>query len=195
MHRDRAVGAGDADVHVQPEGVVAPDDVAEQLVVAAVVRRVDDPLVLPAAPRVRRRSRRARSATRARRECSCARRSAIAARCLGEALAAARPHLDLGRDQLTDDVRREVGLDRRGVQLLEPVGQLERLRIEQRELLLDRDGQVGAGVERLTRLREELLPRDALFLAHRREPSRYVETRLQAARSATLGHDQRSTTA
>ena len=41
------------DVHVQAEGVVAPDDVAEQLVVAPVVRRVDDPLVLPAAPRMR----------------------------------------------------------------------------------------------------------------------------------------------
>ena len=50
---DRAVAAADADVHVQAEGVVAPHDVAEQLVVAAVVRRVDDPLVLPAAPRVR----------------------------------------------------------------------------------------------------------------------------------------------
>ena len=53
MDRDRPVGAGDPDVHVQPEGVVAPDDVAEDLVVAPVVRRVDDPLVLPAAPRVR----------------------------------------------------------------------------------------------------------------------------------------------
>ena len=53
VHRDRAVGAGDADVHVQAERVVAPDDVAEELVVPAVVRRVDDALVLPAAPRVR----------------------------------------------------------------------------------------------------------------------------------------------
>ena len=78
VDRDRAVGAGDADMHVQAERVVAPDDVAQQLVVAAVVRRVDDALVLPAAPRMR-----AGSAEPdlqlARDECSCARRSAIAA--------------------------------------------------------------------------------------------------------------------
>ena len=35
--RDRPVGAADPDVDVQAEGVVAPDDVAEQLVVAAIV--------------------------------------------------------------------------------------------------------------------------------------------------------------
>ena len=56
-HADRAVGAVDADVHVQPERVVAPDDVAQVLVVAAVVRRVDDALLLPRAPRVRARRR------------------------------------------------------------------------------------------------------------------------------------------
>ena len=50
VHGDRAVGAGDPHVQVEPEGVVAPDHVAKQLVVPAVVRRVDDPLVLPAAP-------------------------------------------------------------------------------------------------------------------------------------------------
>jgi len=50
VHRNCAVSARDADVDVQPEGVVAPHDVAQQLVVAAVVGRVDDPLVLPAAP-------------------------------------------------------------------------------------------------------------------------------------------------
>ena len=50
---DRAVGAVDPDVDVEAERVVAPDDVAEELVVAAVVRRVDDPLLLPRAPRMR----------------------------------------------------------------------------------------------------------------------------------------------
>ena len=50
---DRAIGACDADVDVQAERVVAPDDVAQQLVVASVVRRVDDALVLPAAPWMR----------------------------------------------------------------------------------------------------------------------------------------------
>src|SRR6478752_7536596 len=50
---DRTVGAVDADVDVLAERVVAPDDIAEHLVVEAVVRRVDDPLLLPRAPRVR----------------------------------------------------------------------------------------------------------------------------------------------
>ena len=42
-----------ADVDVQAERVVPPDDVAEQLVAAPVVRRVDDPLLLPGAPGMR----------------------------------------------------------------------------------------------------------------------------------------------
>jgi len=45
-------GAADRDVDVDPEAVVAPDHVAEDLVVPPVVRGVDDPLVLPAAPRM-----------------------------------------------------------------------------------------------------------------------------------------------
>ena len=53
------------------------------------------------------------------------------------------------------------------VELFEAVGQLERVGVEQRELLLDREREVGAVVERRTRLREELLPGDALLLAHR----------------------------
>jgi len=52
-HRDRAIGPADANVHVQAKRVVAPDDVPEKLVVPAVVRRVNDALVLPAAPRMR----------------------------------------------------------------------------------------------------------------------------------------------
>ena len=51
-HLERAVGAPDPDVNVEAERVVLPDDVAEELVVAPVVRRVDDPLVLPVRPRV-----------------------------------------------------------------------------------------------------------------------------------------------
>src|SRR5262249_22041909 len=49
----RAVGTGEPDVHGETERVVAPDDVAKELVVTPVVRRVDDALVLPPAPRVR----------------------------------------------------------------------------------------------------------------------------------------------
>ena len=40
----------DGDVNVMAEGVVPPDDVAQVLVVATIVRRVDDPLRLPGAP-------------------------------------------------------------------------------------------------------------------------------------------------
>ena len=171
VHGDRPVGSRDPDVHVQAERVVAPHDVAEQLVVATVVRRVDDPLVLPAAPRMR------PGAAEPDLKLACDGVQLDAplrhrAHRLAEGLAAAGAHLDLGSDQLTDDVRRQVGLDRRAVELLEAVGQFERIEIEQRELLLDRDGQVGAGVELRARLRDELLPRDALFLAHRPEPSR-----------------------
>ncbi len=167
MDGDRAIGACDADVDVQAERVVAPDDVAQQLVVASVVRRVDDALVLPAAPWMRGGAAEpdpqlAGDGMKLRAPLS-HRRSRGA-----EALAATRAHLDLGCDQLAHDVRRQVGLDRRAVQLLEAVGQLERVGIEQRELLLDGERQVGPVVERRARLRDQLLPRDALFVAHRR---------------------------
>ena len=39
----------------------------------------------------------------------------------------------------------------RRLELLEPVGELERVGIEERELLLDGDGEVSRGVERLAR--------------------------------------------
>src|SRR5215475_2231818 len=90
---DRAVGAGDADVDVETEGVVAPDDVAKDLVVPPVVRRVDDALVLPAAPRMRTRA--------AEREPDVAGQPVQLAasllhrgRGLGEGLAASGSHLD-----------------------------------------------------------------------------------------------------
>ena len=110
--RDGAVRAAHADVDVEAEGVVPPDDVAEQLVVPAVVRRVDDPLLLPRAPRVR--------AGRAERDPEPVRELgqlgaplAQRLRRLGEALAAAGLDLDLGRDQLADEMRLELGAARR----------------------------------------------------------------------------------
>src|ERR671929_157410 len=88
----------------QAERVVAPDDVAEDLVVAPVVRRIDDPLVLPAAPRVR-----ARPAERdsevAHERMQLRAPLAHARRSLGEPAAAAGADLDLGRDQLAHEVR------------------------------------------------------------------------------------------
>ena len=173
MHRDRAVGAGDPDVHVQPERVVAPHDVAEELVVPPVMRRVDDALVLPAAPRVR--------AGRTERELLLAReRMDLRAALLHlrgrflKAGAAAGADLDFGGDQLTDDVLGELGAVGGRLQRLEAVRQLERLGVEQRELLFDRDRQVGAGFELGAVAREQLLPRALLFLAHSRERSRAV---------------------
>jgi hypothetical protein len=52
------------------------------------------------------------------------------------------------------------------LQLLEAVRQLERLGVEKRELLLDGEGEVGAAVERVPCVRQQLLPRDALLVTH-----------------------------
>ena len=165
VHGDRAVGAGDPHVHVQTEGVVPPHDVAKDLVVPPVVRRVDDALVLPAAPRVR--------PGAAERKLQLARDTVDLAapllhggRRLAEVLAATGAHLDLRGDQLADDVRGEVGLECGGVDLLEAIRERERVRVEERELLLDGDREVGAGVEVVAALRDQLLPGDALFVAH-----------------------------
>ena len=196
VHRDRAVGARDPDVHVETERVVAPDDVAKDLVVSAVVRRVDDPLVLPAAPRMR--------PGAAERELQLARDAvdlgaplAHRGRGLAEVLAPAGAHLDLGCDQLADDVRCEIGLERRGVELLEAIGERERVRIEQRELLFDGEREVGAGLEVVAALRDQLLPGDALLVAHSRESVAVPVAPRQgrAAARRCSAHDQRSTTA
>ena len=122
------------------------DDVAQHLVVAAVVRRVDDPLLLPRAPRMR-----AGGAER-----DPARLGDVAEllpplaeqrRGLGERVAAPGADLDLGRDQLADEVRLELRAERGLLELLEAVDETERLRVEERELLLDRDREVGDGFE------------------------------------------------
>ena len=52
-HGDGPIGAVNADVDVDPERVVAPRDVAQALLHAPVVRRVDDRLLLPGAPGMR----------------------------------------------------------------------------------------------------------------------------------------------
>src|SRR5581483_7740514 len=156
VHGDRPVAAADADVDVEAEGVVAPDDIAEDVVVAPVVRRVDDPLVLPSGPGV--------GAGGAELEPELAREglelpapSRHTRRRLGEVRALPRPHLRLRGDQLPDQVVVDLGAGGRGLQLLEPVDEVERLRVEQRELLLDGDGEVGAVLVRGARARELLL--------------------------------------
>ena len=52
--------------------------------------------------------------------------------------------------------------------LLEAVDEIVCLRIEERELLLDCDGEIGGVLEPLARLRDQLLGRDTLLLTHGR---------------------------
>src|ERR671925_242850 len=87
---------------------------------------------------------------------------------LREIVAAARPDLDLGGDQLPHQVILELGVLGGGLQLLEPVGQGEGFRIEDRELLLDRDAEVLGLLEGLTRLPDLLLRAQSLCVAHGR---------------------------
>jgi hypothetical protein len=162
---NRPVGAANADVGVDPKAVVPPDDVLEDLVVSPIVRRVDDPLVLPAAPRMR--SSTGQTDVEAIGELGelvTALRHAL--RRLAEVATATGLDLDLGRDQLADQVL--VQLTARGslFQLLEPVRELERLGIEERELLLDCDGEILPGFKRLTSGTDLLLRTELLLVAH-----------------------------
>jgi hypothetical protein len=69
---------------------------------------------------------------------------------LGEGLTAARTNLDLGVDQLALDRRREQPVAQAGrLQLLEAVLEVEDRRVEDCELLLDPDGEVGRRLEGL----------------------------------------------
>ena len=180
---DRAIGSLDADVDVKAERVVLPDDVAEELVVAAVVRRVDDPLVLPVRPRMRARWRRASSPSGSTRPASSARRSAIVAGT--SAKVSTRPVLISTSEAISSPAR--CRSDRRPggrrLHVLEPVDEVERDRVEQRELLLHRDREVGACIEALARLAKELIGGNALFVTHGAE---------KRSRSCTFDSDPRS---
>src|SRR6266498_4012936 len=141
-HSNRAVGAVDRDVDVHPEAVVAPDDVAQELVVAAVMRRVDDALLLPGAPGMRpgggeRDADRLGELEELRPPLSQPGRGLV------EVLAAARADLDLRGDQLANEVLLERRPGGGRLELLEPVRQRQRRRIEDRELLLDREREVA----------------------------------------------------
>ena len=175
---------------VEAERVVPPDDVAEDLVVPAVVRRVDDPLLLPGAPRVR--------AGGAERDAEPVGELdellaplAHARGRLGERLAAAGPHLDLGGDQLADEVLLELGaraaawssskrLTRASVSGSRIANSSSTATVKSR-----------AAVERLAR-RSDQLVRAELLVAHRRRSRR---KRVRAGASATLAQHQRSSTA
>ena len=109
---------------------------------------------------------------------------------LAEVGALAGAHLDLRRDQLADEMRLDVGPDRGRLHLLEAIREPERLGIEQRELLLDGESEVGALLERRTGARE-------LLLRERRCSSPMAAKGYATGaskRAATPAHDQRSTT-
>ena len=63
----------------------------------------------------------------------------------------AGPHFRFRGDQLADEMLVELGPRRGGLEILVAVDELERVRIEQRELLFDGDGEVRAALERLAR--------------------------------------------
>src|SRR5207253_2511106 len=105
------------------------------LVVPPVVRRVDDALVLPSAPWMR------PGGCEGDAELICKLRELRTTlghplRRLAEARAPSRLDLDLGGDQLADEVLVELRSGGAGLELLEAIRKLERLRIEERELLL-----------------------------------------------------------
>ena len=140
---DRAVGAPDAHVGVEAPGVVALGDVAEVALEAAVMGRVDDLLVEVARPRVGAGRGQAEAVALRQRE----QPGAVLAleRCrIGEGLAAARADLDLGGDQLAGGRDGEhLVLLGRVIELLEAVLELERLGVDDRELLFEPDREVG----------------------------------------------------
>ena len=146
----RPVDVAHAHVDVKAEGVVAPGHVAQALLDAAVVLGVDDGLLAVVRPRVR--------AGRPKLRCARARQReqrtpplALAAQRVAEIVADARDDLDLRRDQLTGDVLVQQRIDerRRVAQFLEARGEVERLRVEDRKLLFDPDGQVAGRRENL----------------------------------------------
>jgi hypothetical protein len=88
------------------------------------------------------------------------------ARSLGERLAAAGLDLDLAADQLAGGVRAErAGVCER-LQILIPVDEVVRVRVEELELLLDAERQVGRAREDLAG-RVESVERVVDALAHR----------------------------
>src|SRR5436305_14454397 len=76
---------------------------------------------------------------------------------LGEGVTASGLDLDFGRDQLTDEMVLELRAGRGRLQFLEAVGQLERRRVEESELLFDGKRQVVGLFERVTRKRDLLV--------------------------------------
>jgi hypothetical protein len=85
---------------------------------------------------------------------------------LPEVRTAARLDLDLGRDQLPDDVFVELRPLGARLQLLESVRELERLGIDERELLLHGDREVLPVLKGVPREADLLLGAQALSVTH-----------------------------
>ena len=102
---------------------------------------------------------------------SCCLRSPSERGGVGERVAAAGAHLHLGGDQLADEMRLELRSLRGFLELLEAVDEVERLRVEKRELLLDCDREIGHGLELRAETREHLLVAEPLLLAHAKKPT------------------------
>ena len=146
---DRPVGAAHAHVDMQAPGVVALGDVAEFVAQAVVVRGVDDRLVEVAGPGMGARGAQRKPHLGDQGEEARAPR-ALALDRLGERLRAPGADLDLGVDQLAGGrVGQHLVALAGGVDVLETVRQLQRRRIEDRELLLETDREVGRGLESL----------------------------------------------
>ena len=97
---------------------------------------------------------------------SCARRSAITAGT--SAKLEQRPVFTSTSEAISSPTRcgSTARPDSRRLDVLEPVDQVERGRVEKRELLLDGHGEVLAGLELLARERELLVRAQALLVAH-----------------------------
>ena len=137
------------DVDVQRPGVVAPHRIAELAVEPLVVLGVDDVLLAIVGPGMR--SGRGQAGAPVGGECE---QPPPAIPLVGDrvvkVLAAPGADLDLGRDQLARDRVGEHRIRRRGVaQVLEALDEVERAGIEDRELLLQADGEIGRRVELL----------------------------------------------
>jgi hypothetical protein len=110
-------------------------------------------------------------------------------RALVEGVAAARADLDLRGDQLAHEVVFQLGAPGRGLEVLEPVDERQRLGVEDRELLLDGHGEVARRLELLVREPDLLVRRKPLGVSHRRSTLVHV-TRTSPWRRAWLASTQ-----
>ncbi len=99
---------------------------------------------------------------------SCARRSAMTPGTSANDSCLTGTHLHFRRDELAYEVLLERRPARRGLDVLEAVREVERLRVDDRELLLDGDREVGRGLELLACPCDQLVRRETLLVAHRR---------------------------